>query len=898
MDAARWTLVKSRLAEALDLPEADRTDFLARLDAEVRAEVSALLAASATDDLLDAPLDTGLLPTGVERAQRPGRRLGAEVAPAGADPLLGARVGPYRVETLAGRGGMADVYRARRADGLFDREVALKVVRPGADAEALLARFAAERRILGGLEHEGIARLIGAGAEADGPAAGRPWLALEFVRGVPITEAALRLGADARLRLMVDVAEAVQHAHRRLVVHRDLKPSNVLVGGGDEGLGIGDSDRAPTHSPSPQSPTPNPESLRVKLLDFGIAKLLDPEADADLTALDGRRPMTRAYAAPEQIREQPITTATDVYGLGVLLYEVLTAARPFSVDEGLRALEAAILAGNPPAPSAATRPEAGGLDPRRLRGDLDVICLKALAVDPAERYASASAFADDLRRVLVSEPVAARRPSRAYRARKFVGRHRLGVAVAAGVVALLVGEAALYTTRVTVERDRAEAALAESEATATFLEGVLGAASPFAAGRRDTLRAADLLGDAVREVDAMDAPPGRQAHLYTVIGRAYRDLGQTAEADSLLRRALALAGDDPARWPAAAGALGGTLLRGDSLQIAEAITLYRRVLDDAEARLAPDDPARADAHVRLGLAYWTAQRYAEAVPHAERGVALHRSADPPDSVGLGNALKGLADALASAQRRDEAEPVFREMIAVRRAVYGPDHPSLPVGLNTYALFLRNSGRPAEAVPVAREALRISRTALGPDHPHALSHAASVATLLRDEDPDAAAALLADIIERVERTQGPRAGVLPIRYDDLSRALLAAERYDEAEAALRTGLGLARAKAGTPSVGGGSFTGKLAHLAQRRGDPEAAVRLWRAAVDEFAAVFGSSENAFSAGALNGYGQALQALDRKNEARVAYTASVSAFEAAYGPDHAAAEGVRERLASLDG
>ena len=346
MDADRWPLVKDRFNDALALEGAARRRVMDGLDPEIRTEVEALLAlAEDTTGILDGPLDTSLLPTGVDPARA--TEVGPEPAPPvlGPGPLTGVTLGPYRVGPLVGRGGMGDVYRARRDDGLFERAVALKVVRDGADSAAVMARFAAERRILGTLEHPGIARLIAAGVEATGPASGRPWLALELVDGVPITEAAGALPVEGRVTLVAEVARALGHAHRRLVVHRDLKPSNVLVTAADGGRG-------------------------VKLLDFGIAKILDADAEADLTALHARTPMTRAYAAPEQVRGEPVTTATDVYGLGLLLFEVLTGRKPFSADSARR-LERYILETEAPAPSAVTG--ADGVDARSLRGDLDVI---------------------------------------------------------------------------------------------------------------------------------------------------------------------------------------------------------------------------------------------------------------------------------------------------------------------------------------------------------------------------------------------------------------------------------------------------------------------------------------------------------------------------------------------
>src|SRR5690606_19179777 len=274
----------------------------------------------------------------------------------------GTLVGPYRVVGEAGRGGMGVVYRARRADGAFEKTVALKLVKRGMDTDEVLARFRRERQVLAGLDHPGIARLLDGGAAEDG----RPYLAMEYVEGEPITAYAdrRRLGVEARLALLERACEAVQHAHRRLVVHRDLKPSNVLV--------TEDEGGAP----------------RVKLLDFGVAKLLAPDAAEAMTRTGGGA-LTPAYAAPEQRRGEAVTTAADVYALGVVLYELLTGARP---DETARPPSAAVT----PEAAAARGATAERLR-RRLRGDLDTIVLKALREEPEARYPSVESLLEDLR---------------------------------------------------------------------------------------------------------------------------------------------------------------------------------------------------------------------------------------------------------------------------------------------------------------------------------------------------------------------------------------------------------------------------------------------------------------------------------------------------------------------
>jgi serine/threonine-protein kinase len=879
MDASRWTEIKDHLAEALDLDGPDRTAYLRRLNDDLRAEVSALLAAAETDDVLDRPLASGLLPAGIERAPRsaPPTR---DAEPA---PLVGARVGPYRVEALAGRGGMGDVYRARRADGLFDREVALKLVRT--DADALLARFAAERQILGALDHPGIARLIGAGAEAEGPAAGRPWLALEFVRGEPVTEAARRLGRDARLRLMADVADAVEHAHRRLVVHRDLKPSNVLVTGGEDGP-------------------------RAKLLDFGIAKILDPETAPDLTSLDGRRPMTRGYAAPEQVRGGSVTTATDVYGLGVLLYEVLTGARPFPVQSP-RALEEAILAGRPPRPSAASRPEAGGLDPRTLRGDLDLVVQTAMAADPDARYPSAAALAADLRRVLAREPIAARRPSLGYRARRFVARHRTGVALAVAALAAVAVGLAAHTARLADERDRAEEALAEAQALGDTQDRLLRVLEPSFRAEQDSADAgeapplAEVLDQTVEEVeDAYAESPAALARSLVSLGETAFARGQRARADSLFARALALRQPlgregDPVVYAAFIGRGHAARDGGDraaarrhfrrALAIERAhpdVTEYSRdssvemflaaVLDDAgdrergllrtlAERRAADPPAPvplAQAHNALGVHYFGAGRYREALAELRAAERLAAGALGDRHPGLVSLRQNIAFALSAIGRYEEAGRYARVALETARAAeIGPVQENRIVAvLGHTQLYL---GQTAEAERTIREALAIAE-ADGPTSKDVRDRLFDLAAVLAERGRVEQA--LATIRRQMRATR--EAGMDDTPAADHVRAFEAALRYAvgeraEAAAALRR-LAREAPTADDQRLVRAAIFDHAGRVLVEEGDAEAAVPLLREALDANLAAHPDSPYAVARARLH-YGRALAVLGRVSEAR---------------------------------
>jgi len=704
-DPARWFEIKRLFEAALDEPADARATFLDQacraedhqLDAELRAAVERLLAADADAEatavtqggfLAASPLELGGLLEGLE----------VELAEAPVDAEPGTRIGPYRVIRLLGRGGMGEVYLAARADGLFERTVALKRVRADL-APGVAARFSTERQILADLVHPGIARLYDAGVGEDG----LPWLALENVEGVPITEAVQSLGLHDRIDLLADVAEAVHHAHRRLVVHRDLKPSNVLVTEGEEGR-------------------------QVKLLDFGIAQILG--ADSETDERPDRRPMTRAYAAPEQLRGDAVTTTTDVYGLGLLLYEALTGTRPFPTGGSMHELEA------PPPIASSTAP--GGVDLGESREDLDAICRMALAVEPELRYASAEAFAADLRRVLSHQPVAARPPSAAYRSSRFVRRHRLGVASTVFVALAIAAGTAFYTVRLAAERDRAERAATEAQRAATeadrtagFLESLFADADPTGADPGDRT-ARDLLdaGDA-RVRDELASEPGVLAGLLATIGRVHLSLGRFAEADSALVDAVALyeqTGRDPMGHRDGLLLLANLRFRTETYDEAETYAREAFHLDSLHAQ--PVVTERLAILNTLGLIHHETRRLESAAVLLREVVDGRRQlADPEAAVDLASNLSNLGVVLLDLERPAEALPLFDESVDLVKEHRGEGHPYVAFALHSRAGVHEDLGNLELAEADERRALEIGEAALGPDHPFCVQIRGQLAELV-------------------------------------------------------------------------------------------------------------------------------------------------------------------------
>ncbi|MGH7653769.1 MAG: protein kinase domain-containing protein [Gemmatimonadaceae bacterium] len=659
-DRAGWDRVEPILDQALDLPASERAAFLDRAcagDAELRARLDRMLAAGEDPS------------SSLERSL--GAMAGALIAEMDepvAAARVGERIGPWKLTSELGRGGMGEVFLAERADGQFAQTAALKLVRRGREHDPLLLRrFVEERRILATLAHEHIARLLDGGVTP----AGLPWFAMEYVKGRPLDAYCddLALGVNARLALMEQVLGAVAYAHRNLLVHRDLKPGNIFVT--DDG--------------------------HVKLLDFGIAKLLGEEhADESGFTMAYGKVMTPEFAAPEQVREEPVTTATDIYALGAVLYQLLTGQRAHRFEKRTAAeIERVVCDTDPQAPSVAVRGTAAAL-PKGLSGDLDTIVLTALQKDPARRYRSADAMLEDLRRLRTGRPLLATPDSTRYRWGKFIGRHRVGVAAAAIVALVLAGGA--VSTAWQARAARVEAARADR--VKEFLIDVFQEADPdITLGKEMTAR--QLLDRGARRVDSiLGNEPEVQAELYEVLGNSYAHLGLAAQADTLHRKGLAVVrrlhgtGDPAVLDEAMAVAWGlndrGKYRESDSL-LSAAIAEYRaadgessQALSDALDILATakkrlDQPARAESLYRQSLALQI------------------RLTGPADTI-TASRLSDLAALLLGEDRLAPAESALVAAQGHRRGVLSPLDVKFLVGESNLAMIRMKQGALADAVP--------------------------------------------------------------------------------------------------------------------------------------------------------------------------------------------------------
>jgi eukaryotic-like serine/threonine-protein kinase len=793
----RGRQVDAAFRQALELEPAEQATYLRRIgveDPELAGWVASLLQAvdEAEDFLSDAD---GLLAPDL---------LG-ELAGESDSLAPGRRIGRYRLLHEIGRGGTGVVYVAERADEEFEQRVALKVLRRGLDTDDVLRRFRAERQILASLDHPNIARLYDGGALDDG----RPYLVMEHVAGVPITEFcdARRLGVDERLRLFLMVCDAVRYAHRNLIVHRDLKPSNILVT--DDG--------------------------QVKLLDFGIAKLLSPAPPTTPPTRTGQRWLTPEYASPEQVRGGRITTASDVYQLGVLLYVLLSGHHPYPLrHESPAAIEQMICERSPTRPSsavvrsAASAPaacSAAGIaerrrtEPRRLRGrlrgDLDTIVLTALQKEPERRYGTVTELADDIGRHLTGHPVAARRDGWSYRAAKLVRRRP---ALLGGGLALLLAAAGYtLTLRAHAEQLEQERNLARAEREQADL----------ARQRADAERER-----AVAERDRAEAAGVRA-------GDAQRDAEHERDRALLAERAAALASVE-ARIEALKTDRVSHFLIGlfeasnPSVERLDTLT-SRALLARGVERVGPDlqdhPEVRAALLGTIGRVHSNLGLFDQAGPLLEEALAIRRGLHRAHHPAVVASVDHLADNFSRNLAHAKAEPLYREAVATRRDLRSADPLPLATSLAGLARTLRDLGRADSAEILMRESLALRRRVQPDTHPEVVAALADLAFVLRGKnDFDGAEALYREVLAKQRANQNTQPLELAATQNNLAYLLRVRGDHAAAEALYRDALAANLALLGEAHRTTATMAGNLAAVLALQGRRQEAEALLRERVE--------------------------------------------------------------------
>jgi non-specific serine/threonine protein kinase/serine/threonine-protein kinase len=771
------------------------------------------------------PDDSELESSGLEDTLAVPPRIAPDPAP---EPSVENRIGPYRLLEVIGEGGMGEVWLAEQLEPR--RKVALKLIKAGMDTKQVVARFDSERQALALMDHPAIAKVFDGGSTPEG----RPYFVMEYVPGIPIHHHCddHKLSTRARLELFIEVCDGVQHAHQKAIIHRDLKPSNILVSMVDG-------------------------KAQVKIIDFGIAKatgsrLTDKTLFTELGAIIG----TPEYMSPEQadLGAQDIDTRTDVYALGVVLYQLLTGELPFASHElrssSYEELRRKLKEIEPPRPStklstlgdaAASTATNRDTDPGALRhqlaGDLDAITMKALEKERDRRYGTPSELAQDIGRHLRNEPVVARPASTAYRVRKYIKRHRVGVGLAAGLAVLLVGFAVamgVQARRTALERDRANREREASDKVAAFLGNMISSSAPEALGealwkdlrqrvgaarRADgaseakvaatlaslddaltgvspTQTAVHLLDQQILEragktvVEEMGSEPRIAGKLEYTLTRTYENLGLYKQAEQHAQRAVELRtralGPGHPETLEAMSELANVLVREG--QFAQAEKLHRELLDLRTRTLGPDHRDTLLSMHNLGIVAEHQGRYTEAEKLTREAWEAEKRVLGPEHPDTLKSMSNLALDCLQLGRYQEAEKLGRDLVEILRRVKGPTDPFTLGAMNNLALVMEAQGHYADAEKLGRELMEAQRKVLGPSHPDALDSMSNLAVVLVQlgRYPEAEK-LLQEALETSRNALGPEHPSTLLATSNLGGVYRAQGRFREAAKLLEANL---------------------------------------------------------------------------------------------------------------
>ncbi|MCH9647531.1 MAG: serine/threonine-protein kinase [Deltaproteobacteria bacterium] len=872
-----WQRVKAVVAEALELPPAQRSDFLDRSCGEqpaLRREVESLLESyDSAGGFLESPAAESLAPL-LSSSQA---RL--------------HKIGPYRVGREIGRGGMGAVFLASREDPAFQHVVAVKLIKRGMDSDEIVRRFHQERDILARLDHPHIARLLDGGTTKEG----QPYFVMEYIEGLPFDRYCdiHQLSVRRRLEVFRVVCGAVQFAHRNLVIHRDLKPSNILV----------------------------TEEGQPKLLDFGIAKLLDADesAPSGQPTVTAQRRLTPRYASPEQILGDPVTTGSDVYSLGVLLYELLTGRLPNQPVQQLGAGEARSLReSSPERPSSIVTRDLGaafestsgqatqsendpaapresnqvsrlrGEEPHRLsrllKGDLDNIVLKALSPEPDRRYGSVEQLSEDLRRYLEGRPVVARRSTFAYRASKFIRRNRV-LSLAMVLLAALVLSLAWQRLEIGRERDRADTERAKAQQALDFVLGLFEISDPETA-RGERITAREILDRGASQLEQeTGTEPQVRAVMMDTVGEIYRKLGLFERAAPLLEGALEVR----------SGALGASHLdAAESLdhlaqleyakgEFERAAQLHREALGIREGQLGREDPAVAKSLVGVGMAMGAGGEVEEGIFLVEEGLEIQRRLWGKNHPEVASSLNNLAVLRSSLGEYSAAAELVQQALMIQRLALGEDHPHVATGELNAGTLLYQSGDYEAAEPVLLRALELNERLLGEEHPRVAVILTTVATLyFRRGELDRAEPLLRQALEVSRKALGESHPDTATTLDTLAAVVRHRGDLAESEEIYRQALAMRKTALGPEHPAVASSLNNLAFVAKAKGDLVEAEALQRRAVEIRRSALGEDHPDVGL-SLNNLGSLLLQQEKLPEAEAVYRKALAVRRSALPESH---------------
>lgn len=801
MDRARWRRIQAVFHDAAEHPASERDGFVRTScgnDEELAAEILGMLREdSNSNGLLDQDFASAMQKT------------------LSAINLVAKQFGPYKIVRVLGEGGMGVVYLAERID--LHTPVAIKILRDAWLSPVRRERFASEQRTLAQLNHPFIARLYDAAVLSDGT----PYFVMEYVEGVPLTHYCRehKGSIEQRLQLFRAVCEAVQFAHGHAIIHRDLKPSNILVKN-DGG---------------------------IRLLDFGIAKQvesLDLQVDQTMTGL---RLMTPAYASPEQIRGVRIGISTDVYSLGVILYELLAGELPFDLSNLTPAEAASIIADYEPGkPSSAVRRKAPADSDASALGrnawaDLDVLCLTAMHKDPQRRYPSAEALIRDVDHYLNGEPLEARPDTLQYRTAKFVQRNRSAVAIVAFVVMVIVAMITFFTVRLAKARNAAMEEAARTQRIQEFMTNLFQGGDE-AVGPSDSLKVVTIVNRGVQQAQSLNSDPKAQSELYENLGTIYGQLGKLDQADSLLQSALqerrTLFGSDSTEVAETLVALG--VLRANQGRMDDAKLFIHQALDIDKRQLPATHPAIAKALIAQGRVLSQGGSYDSAIQSLQQAVKID-SAPGVARADLAAALSQLADANFSAGHYEVANGLYHQLLEVHRGLYGDRHPLVAEDIEDLGSIQQDLGYYSEAEKLERQALDVDEAYYGKEHP----------------------AVAGDLTT-------------------LGRSLLYQKKYEEADAILHRALAINKRVYGSNHPAVADTLNELGNLADMHDQLDEAEAYYRQEAEIYRAVYGDHHN-FVAVALSNV--AAMHMERKDytHAEEMFRDVVRRFTQSLGPDN---------------
>lgn len=828
----RWRHIDTLFEKALEKPAGDRYSYIKQICGndpelyselkkllEIHEEAGRILGDSVTE--FASPLLPGLttqLETEREKKDDPDFT----------DLQPGAIIGSYVIREKIGRGGMGDIYIARRADNLYEKDIAIKVMRAGLDSRDILRRFESERKILASLEHPNIARLYDGGISREE----RPWFVMEYVEGMPIDEYCdfHKLSVSKRIELFLTVCNAVGYAHQNLIVHRDLKPSNILV-------------------------TPDGS---IKLLDFGIAKILSDEpadSDSSVTRI-GERFLSPNYASPEQLANEKITTASDVFSLGVVLYKLLTGRRPFrrrypftdqkQTDKVPEYPSKVVKNGS--RRNCRNRSATQSELTRTLKGDLDAIVMMALRNEPDRRYGSADQFIDDLQRYMQNLPVRAQTESIGYRLKKFIIRHKTGFGASVLAVILSVGfTVALILQQAQTAKERNLALTERDKATeiAGFLEDLFAAGDPaFGTTRADTLQLKEFIKIGTERIhQELESQPVVQAQMFNVLGNVNRKLGLFDESRLLLEKALEMRSD---------------LFKEDHPEIAESMN-------------------------NMGEYYYDTGDYETATPYLQNALEMRLRLFGKHHKDVAKSYTSLANLVHSNGDYDKAESLYRQAYEINLELNGEVNRSTAISITNLATILQRKGNLDEAERLHHQALEIYQQLLSDEHPLIATSSNNLALLLIERgdfeqaEPYSRRAL--DLRRKIYGDQHPQT---LNSLNNLATLLADLENYKEAEELYKRSLELRKNQFGYQSRAVFVTLNNLADLMKKTGDYETAIPLFNEAIQIAVNVLGDEHPSVGILSAN-LAAALRLAGSVNEAEEIYRSSVDLLSRQLSHDH---------------